>query len=151
MIRVTCISSHTPSSFISTYSIWCCTKRVSTRSLFFRVGKWLLAMHYRVFSIIKLINSLIVCSEVNSLWLLLWKFAIRFGVGLHKGYLGLQKIKKLLWNWTIFKKTYYTVLQYVDELSESKFVICSFIFSKVKLKNIQLCFTLSLGFSLLLK
>lgn len=43
------------------------------------------------------------------------------------------------------------VLQYVDELSESKFVICSFIFSKVKLKNIQLCFTLSLGFSLLLK
>lgn len=41
--------------------------------------------------------------------------------------------------------------KYVDELSESKFVICSFIFSKVKLKNIQLCFTLSLGFSLLLK
>lgn len=56
-----------------------------------------------------------------------------------------QKIKQFLKKHTTY------VLQYVDELSESKFVICSFIFSKVKLKNIQLCFTLSLGFSLLLK
>lgn len=50
----------------------------------------LTAMHYRVFS--TLINSLIVSSKANSLWLLLWKCAVRFGVGLHKGYLGLQNI-----------------------------------------------------------